>query len=29
MDQGTSQFEDWEIQEWDDDYVGGTEHLNN
>ena len=27
--QGTSQFEDWEIQEWDDDYVGGIEHLNN
>ena len=29
MGQGTSQFEDWEIQEWDDDYVGGIEHLNN
>ena len=29
MGQGTSQFEDWEIREWDDDYVGGIEHLNN
>ena len=29
MGQGTSPFEDWEIQEWDDDYVGGIEHLNN
>ena len=23
MGQGISQFEDWEVQEWDDDYVGG------
>ena len=23
MGQETFQFEDWEIQEWDDDYVGG------
>ena len=23
MGQGTCQFEDWGIQEWDDDYVGG------
>ena len=29
MSQGASQFEDWEVQEWDDDYVGGIEHLNN
>ena len=29
MGQGTSQFEDWEIQEWDDDFVGGIEHSNN
>ena len=29
MGQGISQFEDWEVQEWDDDYVGGIEHLNN
>ena len=29
MGQGKSQFEDWEIQERDDDYVGGIEHLNN
>ena len=28
MGQGISQFEDWEVQEWDDDYVGGIEHLN-
>ena len=29
MGQGISQFEDWEVLEWDDDYVGGIEHLNN
>ena len=29
MGQGISQFENWEVQEWDDDYVGGIEHLNN
>ena len=29
MGQGTSQFEDCEIQEWDDDFEGGIEHLNN
>ena len=29
MGQGTPQFEDWEVQEWDDDYAGGIEHLNN
>ena len=29
MGQATSQFEDWEIQEWDDDNVGRIEHLNN
>ena len=29
MGQETSQVDDWEIQEWDDDYVGGIEHLNN
>ena len=29
MGQGISQFEDWEVQDWDDDYVGGIEHLNN
>ena len=29
MGQGTSQFEDWEIQEWDDDYAGSIEHLKN
>ena len=26
---GYLSFEDWEVQEWDDDYVGGIEHLNN
>ena len=29
MGQGTSQVKDWEIQEWEDDYLGGIEHLNN
>ena len=29
MDEGISYFEDWEIQQWDDDYFGGIEHLNN
>ena len=29
MSQRISQFEDWEAHEWDDDYVGGIEHLNN
>ena len=29
MGQGISQFENWEVQEWDDDYIGGIEHLNN
>ena len=29
MGQGISQFEDWEVQEWDDDSAGGIEHLNN
>ena len=29
MGQGTSHFEDWEVQEGDDDYVGGIEYLNN
>ena len=27
--QGISHFENWEVQDWDDDYIGDIEHLNN